>query len=144
MITDPISVFTACAVICAVVFWSTRQPWAAGFYRVIPAIVLIYYLPTLAATAGMLPTQSAAYVWMKEILLPFSLLILMVTTDVGSIFRIGPKAVAMMLVGTLGIVIGGPVSYLLFQGFLEPDTWKGLAALSGSWIGGAGNFAAVK
>ncbi len=138
------TVFTTCALICALVFWSTRQKWAKGFYSVIPYIVLIYYLPTLATTFGLLPQQSPAYDWMKDYLLPFSLLILMVTTDIRSILRVGPKAIGMMLFGTLGIVIGGPATYLLFKSFLEPDSWKGLAALSGSWIGGAGNFAAIK
>jgi uncharacterized membrane protein len=144
MLTNSMEVLAACVLICALVMWTTRQPWAQKFYSVVPYIVLIYYIPTLASTMGILPSQSPAYDWMRDYLLPFSLMILMVTTDIPSVLRIGPKAVAIMLFGTLGIVIGGPVSYLLFQGFLEPESWKGLAALSGSWIGGAGNFAAIK
>jgi uncharacterized membrane protein len=49
----------------------------------------------------------------------------------------------MMLAGTAGIVIGGPVAYLVFGGFLPEDAWKGLAALSGSWIGGTANMVAI-
>ncbi len=138
------AIFAVCAGICAVVFWSTTQSWTQRFYRIIPSIALIYYLPTFATTFGLLPSSSPVYVWMKDYLLPFSLFILMVTTDLPSILKIGPKAIAMMAFGTLGVVIGGPVALLIFKQWVPPDTWKGLAALSGSWIGGGANFAAIK
>lgn len=135
---------TICAVICALVFWSTNQGWAKRFYKVVPSVVLIYYLPTLASTFGLIPSQSPAYDWMRDWLLPFSLFILMVTTDIPAILGIGRKAILMMLTGTLGIMLGGPVALFLFQHWLPEDSWKTLAALSGSWIGGGGNFAAIK
>jgi len=135
---------TICAVICALVFWSTGQKWAEKFYSVVPSVILIYYLPTLASTAGLLPSQSPAYDWMRDWLLPFSLFILMVTTDIPAVLGIGRKAILMMLTGTLGIMLGGPVALFIFHAWLPEDAWKTLAALSGSWIGGGGNFAAIK
>ncbi len=144
LIQEPMSIFAFSTAVCALIFWSSRQPWAQAFYRVIPSIVLVYYIPTFATTLDIIPSSSPVYDWMKNYLLPFSLFILMVTMDVPSILKIGPKAVAMMLFGTVGVVIGGPIAFLLFEHWLPPDTWKGLAALSGSWIGGGGNFAALK
>ncbi|MCH8124880.1 DUF819 family protein [candidate division KSB1 bacterium] len=144
MITDPMAIFAVCAGICALVFWSTEQSWAKKFYKIIPSIALIYYIPTFATTFGILPSSSPVYVWMKDYLLPFSLFILMITTDLPTILKIGPKALAMMAIGTLGVVVGGPVALLIFKQWVPPDTWKGLAALSGSWIGGGANFAAIK
>ena len=144
VITEPMSIFAYCAVICAAVFWVKDQPWAGRFFRIVPYIVLIYYLPTFSSTLGVLPTQSAVYDWMRDYLLPFSLFVLMVTADVPSILKVGPKALAMMVFGTVGVVVGGPLAVLLLGHWLEPDTWKGLAALAGSWIGGGGNFAAIK
>lgn len=144
LISDPMAVMTACVLFCALIFWSTRQSWAAPFYKIVPSVVLVYYIPTLAATAGIIPNQSPAYDWMRDYLLPFCLFVLMVTADVRSILKIGPKAILIMLCGTLGIVVGGPLAYLMFKSYLPPDTWKALAALSGSWIGGGGNFAAIK
>jgi uncharacterized membrane protein len=126
------------------VFWSTGLKSMAGFYRIVPSVILVYYLPTIASTAGLIPSSSSAYDWMRDYLLPFSLFVLMVTADTRSVLRLGPKALAVMLFGTAGIVVGGPVAYLLFKGFLPPESWKALAALSGSWIGGGGNFAAIK
>ncbi|MDA2935068.1 DUF819 family protein, partial [Acidobacteria bacterium AH-259-D05] len=138
------AVFAFCAVTCGVVFWISSQSWAQGFFKIIPSVVLIYYVPTLASTFGFIPSNSAAYDWMRDYLLPFSLFILMITTDVSAVLRIGPRAIVMMLFGTVGVVIGGPLALLFFGHWLPPDTWKGLAALSGSWIGGGGNFAALK
>lgn len=135
---------TIIAVICALVSWSTNQGWAKRVYKIVPSVILIYYLPTLASTFGLLPTESPAYDWMRDWLLPFSLFILMVTTDVPAILGIGRKAILMMLTGTLGIMLGGPVALFIFQAWLPEDAWKILAALSGSWIGGGGNFAAIK
>lgn len=144
MIQDPTTVIAFCSGICAAVLLSARTRWGARVYSVIPSVVLIYYLPTICSSIGLLPTQSPAYDWMRDYLLPFSLFVLMMSWDLPSIARIGPKAIALMLVGSAGIVIGGPVAYLCFKHWLPPDSWKALAALSGSWIGGAGNFAAVK
>jgi uncharacterized membrane protein len=48
-----------------------------------------------------------------------------------------------MLAGTFGIVIGGPIVLLLFKGGLPDEAWKGIAALSGSWIGGSHNMVAI-
>ena len=135
---------TIIAVICALVLWSTHQGWAEKIYTIVPSVVLIYYLPTFAASFGLLPIESPAYDWMRDWLLPFSLFILMVTTDVPAILGIGRKAILMMLTGTLGIMLGGPVALFIFQAWLPEDSWKILAALSGSWIGGGGNFAAIK
>ncbi|UCF37292.1 MAG: DUF819 family protein [Acidobacteriota bacterium] len=144
MIQDPMAVFAVCALLCALVFWSAQQDWAKAFYRVVPSVVLVYYLPTLSTTFGIIPTSSPVYDWMRDYLLPASLFILMMTADVRAIFRIGPKALVVMLSGTLGVIIGGPIAFLIFKSWLDPDSWKALAALSGSWIGGGGNFAAIK
>ena len=48
-----------------------------------------------------------------------------------------------MLAGTLGVVVGGPLAYLVFGSALPDEAWKGLAALSGSWIGGTANLVAI-
>jgi uncharacterized membrane protein len=81
---------------------------------------------------------------MARYLLPFSLFLLMITVDLPAILRLGKTALIMMLAGTLGIVLGGPISYLIFGIFLEPEAWKGFATLSGSWIGGTANMVAIQ
>ncbi|MGH7493768.1 MAG: DUF819 domain-containing protein [bacterium] len=144
LLQDPMAIFAFCASLCALVLWGTKQSWARKFFSIIPSIVLIYYLPTFAATFKIIPVNSPVYDWMRDYLLPFSLFILMLTADLPAIMKVGPKALAMMLIGTLGVIIGGPIVFMIFESWLPPDAWKGMAALSGSWIGGSGNFAAIK
>ncbi|MGO1891774.1 MAG: DUF819 family protein, partial [Luteimonas sp.] len=50
--------------------------------------------------------------------------------------------------GTAGIVFGAMVSFQLMEWFwpaaVAGDTWRGMAALAGSWVGGGANMVAVR
>jgi uncharacterized membrane protein len=48
-----------------------------------------------------------------------------------------------MLFGTLGVVLGAPLGFLLVYRWLSPEAWKAFGTLAGSWIGGTGNMAGV-
>jgi uncharacterized membrane protein len=142
--SDPMAVFGYLAGLIAAVFWLSGLPRLRKVFDVTPPILYAYFLPTLSTTLGITPESSPAYDWMTRYLLPFALLLLTITVDVPAIVRLGPIALFMMLAGTAGIIIGGPIAYLLFAGLLPPDAWKGFAALSGSWIGGTANLVAIK
>ncbi|MEJ8569131.1 DUF819 family protein [Elongatibacter sediminis] len=140
----PMTVFTFLAGVCAAIYWSTQQPWGKRFFEIVPPVLLVCYIPAICTNLGLIPARSEAYEWMRDYLLPMSLFLLIVGADVPSVLKVGKKAIIVMLFGTLGVVIGAPVSLLLFQDWLPPDIWKGMAAISGSWIGGGANFAALK
>ncbi|MCG6950557.1 MAG: DUF819 family protein [Acidobacteria bacterium] len=144
VISDPTAVFMYLAGLLGAIFWLSGLPQLQRLFHVTPAIIYAYFLPALSTSLGITPDSSTAYDWMLRYLLPVSLLLLMVTVDVRAIIRLGGKALIMMLAGSLGIIIGGPVALALLGHFLPPDTWMGLAALSGSWIGGAPNMVAIK
>ena len=85
-------------------------------------------------------------------LLPASLVLLTLSIDLKAVVKLGWKAIAMFLTGTIGIVIGGPLAMLiigqLIQAYLKqasPDNeiWRGLATVAGSWIGGGANQTAM-
>ncbi len=144
VLADPTAVFVYLAGLVGGVFWLTGLRRFQPLFRVTPAVIYAYFLPALSTSLGITPQSSAAYDWMVRYLLPVSLLLLMVTVDLRAIVRLGGKALVMMLAGSLGIIIGGPVALALLGPFLPDDTWMGLAALSGSWIGGAPNMVAIK
>ncbi len=144
MLSDSTAVFVYLAALLGVIFWLAGVPRLQPLFRVTPAVIYAYFLPALSTSLGIIPPSSGAYDWMVRILLPVSLLLLMVTVDLRAVLRLGGKALIMMLAGSLGIIIGGPVALALLGAFLPPDTWMGLAALSGSWIGGAPNMVAIK
>lgn len=136
--------------VLALIFWLTQQRFAQSFFRVVPALVFCYFIPTALTTAGVLPAEAPVYGWIKGYLLPVALFLLILSLDLPGILRLGPKAGIMLLSGTVGVVIGGPIALAIGQFALRntawalpSDTWQGLAALSGSWIGGGANFLAL-
>lgn len=131
------------AAVLGTIFWLSGQPGLAPLFRLTPPVIYAYFVPTLSTTAGILPASSPVYDWLTRFLLPLALLLLMVTVDLKSIIKLGRTAVIMVTVGALGIVIGAQVTFLVFGRWLPVDAWKGLAALSGSWIGGTANMVAI-
>jgi uncharacterized membrane protein len=143
LITDPMAVFAFLAAVVALIFWASGLERLKKTFDVIPPVMYVYFLPMFATTAGITPATSPTYDWMTRYLLLFALLLLMISVDMKSIARLGPMALVMVVAGTLGIVIGGPISLLIFEPFLPADAWTGFAALSGSWIGGTANMVAI-
>ena len=143
LITDPTAVFGWLAAIIALIFWLSGVPRFKRFFNITPPVIYAYFLPALSTTLGITPASSDAYDWIVRYLLPTALLLLMLSVDVKSILRLGPMALFMLLAGTTGILIGGPVALILFGPFLPEDAWKGFAALTGSWIGGSANMMAI-
>lgn len=131
--------------ILGLVFWLDSFSVFDPIFRYLPPVIWAYFIPMLCTTFGVTPAESVVYDWMSTYLLPFSLFLLMITVDLNAIIRLGPMALFMMVAGTVGIVVGGPVVFALFGPFFEdPVAWKGFAALSGSWIGGTANMMAMK
>lgn len=143
LITEPMAVFGFLAALVALIFWVSELPRFRKVFEVVPPVIYVYFLPMLATTAGITPAESPLYGWTVPYLLLFALLLLMVSVDVGSILKLGGTALFMVAAGTVGIVIGGPISLLIFRDALPPDAWTGFAALSGSWIGGTANMVAI-
>jgi uncharacterized membrane protein len=103
------------------------------------------------ADYGAFSHSSRLYFVASRYLLPASLLLFCVGIDMKGILKLGPKALIMFLTATLGVVIGGPVALLvvtnLFPNLIKvspEQLWQGLSTISGSWIGGGANQAAMK
>lgn len=143
LLNDPMHVFGFLAGVIALVFWLSEVPRLKKLFEVLPPVLFAYFIPTLTTTFGITPPASAAYDWMRVYLLPVALLLLMITFDLRALARLGKVAIIMMLTGTLGIIIGAGVAFLVFGSFLPDNAWQGLAALSGSWIGGSANMIAI-
>ena len=144
LLQHPLAVAAYLAAVLALIFWLDRQPRLRPLFTYTPPVIYAYFVPTLSTTFGITPAASPTYAWMARWLLPVALLLLMITVDLRAIARLGRLALIMMLTGTVGIVIGGPIAYLVFGGFLPDDAWMAFAALSGSWIGGTANMVAIQ
>lgn len=141
--------------ILALVFWthSLQHPFIVGFYKIVPMLLLCYFLPSLLTTFGIVhPSFSGLPTVAKKFLLPASLVLLTVSIDLKEVLRLGPKALIMFVTGTIGVIIGGPIAILVVGSF-DPQlvggqdseaVWRGLATVAGSWIGGGANQVAMK
>ena len=145
LITEPTQVAALLAAVLAGVFALSRVAALEKLFEFLPPVIWAYFVPMILTTVGVTPAQNPAYDWFSYVLLPFALFLLMITIDLRAILSLGPLALGMMLVGTLGIVIGGPVAYLAVGQFIGgAETWQGMAALAGSWIGGTANMIALQ
>lgn len=131
---------------------SLQNPFWSRFYRVVPTILLMYFVPSVLGTFGIVdPQQSNLYYIASRFLLPAALVLLTLSIDLQAILNLGPKALIMFFAGTFGVLIGGPIA-LLISGWLVPDlllatgeeaTWRGMSTVAGSWIGGGANQTAM-
>ena len=132
---------------------SSNHPNWKIFYKYFPALLLCYFIPSVLNSLGIISGKdSNLYFVASRYLLPASLVLLTISVDLPAIKRLGSKAVIMFFTGTIGIVIGGPLSILLAS-MISPDlvggqgpeaVWRGFATVAGSWIGGGANQAAMK
>ena len=155
LITNDAAVLGILFGILAFVFTTSHsdRPGWRRFYRVVPSILVCYFLPSLLGTAGIISgSTSRLYFVASRYLLPTSLVLLTISVDFRAILRLGPKALIMFLTGTVGIIAGGPLA-LVLVGLVSPETvggvgpqavWRGLATVAGSWIGGGANQVAMK
>ncbi|MDC9498802.1 MULTISPECIES: DUF819 family protein [unclassified Pseudoalteromonas] len=155
LITNDAVVLGLLAVILGFIFKtsSSENPKLKAFYKYVPALLLCYFLPSLLNTFGIVDGHSSnIYYVASRYLLPACLILLTISIDLKAIINLGPKALIMFLVGTLGIVIGGPLSILVVSVF-SPDlvgghgpdaVWRGMTTVAGSWIGGGANQASMK
>ena len=129
------------------------KPFWKKFYTYVPLVLMCYFLPSVLNSLGIVdPESSRLYFMASRYLLPASLILLTLSTDLKGIINLGPKAIIMFLAGTTGIIVGGPLAVLIVSTFAPdvvggagPDAvWRGLTTIAGSWIGGGANQAAMK
>ena len=153
-LTNDAVVFGLLMSILAFVFASSasKHPFWVKFYTYVPTVLLCYFIPAVFNSLGIISGESSnLYKVASRYLLPASLVLFTISVDLKGILRLGPKALTMFLAGTVGVVLGGPVS-MLVVGWIYPDLysgtgpdeiWRGLSTRAGSWIGGGANQTAM-
>ena len=147
MIQSALGVLTVLLFVLAGLFLLQRHPWGERLFRVAPLLVFCYFVPALLSNLGIIPVESDLYAFVRRVLLPASLVLLVLSTDIPAVLSLGRDAVVLFLAGTASIALGGPLAFLALGWLFPPaaldQAWRGLAALCGSWIGGGANFVAV-
>lgn len=142
MIAQPIAVLTVLVAVAAFWFYlEQRTDWRV--FNFLPPLIFIYATPVILNNTGIIPSDSPVYGGLGEYALPVFIALMLFNVNVPAAIRVMGKGVLVMLLGTVGVVVGGVVSYAIVHSGLDPLAWKGYGALAGSWIGGTGNMAGV-
>lgn len=134
-------------------FWVEKRT-QAKIFNYLPPLLFIYATPVLLSNSGLIPFSSPAYDFLYKYGLPIFIVLMLLKVDILGAVRIMGKGVFVMLLGSVGVVIGGVLASMLGQAISTPDSfplhfplpedsWKAFGTLAGSWIGGTGNMTAA-
>jgi len=136
----------------ALIFWAASgpTPLLKKIFAWVPALLLCYFIPAIYNTAGVIDGHNTSLYnpVARDVLLPAALVLLTLSIDLKGVIKLGPKLLLVFCAGTAGIMLGAIVSFQLMK-LIHPetvagDTWAGMAALAGSWIGGGANMVAMR
>ena len=139
---DPMAILVYLIALMGLIYYLNSKSEFSGLFKYLPTVIWIYFLPMFSTTLGILPESSVLYEWIKTYLLPPALILLLLSSNFPALKKLGSKAILIMFIATISVVIGGIVSFTIFASWLPYNSWKGLGALSGSWIGGSANMVA--
>jgi uncharacterized membrane protein len=141
-ISSPVGMLATLSTVCALVFWIEKATnWR--LFQIVPSVAFIYLIPLAMSNTGIMLAKSPVFEVMDRIMLPMMLVLLLLNVNVSGAIRVMGPGVGVMLVGSLGVIIGAFLSYLVVRNWLGPDVWKAYGALAGSWTGGTANLTAV-
>lgn len=115
-------------------------------FEFIPPIVMVYLFNMLFATLNVwdLEATAGAYSATKNNLLYAMIFVMLLRCDFRKLAKLGGRMIAIFMGAALSIAVGFIIVFVLFKGTLGVESWRGMAALCASWIGGSGNMAAVQ
>ena len=145
MITDGFA-YVALLLFLAGVLVTLEKKTGWKFFKFIPAVVLLYLLAMLLCTLKVWDMESTkpAYSALKNPLTYAMVFAMLLRCDIRKVIKLGPKMLIGFFSASITIMIGFIVAYLLMKGVIGADSWMGLGALCGSWLGGSGNMVAVQ
>jgi uncharacterized membrane protein len=144
VIKNPVVLITILLAIEGAVIWLANHDHYKKWFKVLPSLFWIYFLPMLASTVGLIDATSPIYSKIINSLLPASLFLLLITVDIKLILRLGRPALIMFFAGSAGVVFGAAIVFFTLKGWIGREFWAGFGAISASWTGGSANMIAVK
>jgi len=143
LITDGTGVLVYLIILIGVLYRISELKFFAPFFKYLPPVIWVYFLPMISSNIGIIPQDHDLYLWIRTYMLPTALVLMLLSANVPALAKLGGKAVLTVLAGTLGIALGAIISFSILQFWLPEEAWKGIGALTGSWIGGSANMVAV-
>lgn len=124
-----------------------EQTYRYRIFKYLPAIIILYFVVMLGSTFKVWEdTESihTTYSTLKSTLLPAMIFLMLLSSDIRQIMRLGTKMIFTFFLASLSIALGFIITFIMLQYSLPVDAWKTFAALSGSWMGGTANMVAIQ
>lgn len=117
------------------------------FFKLVPGAVVLYLLVMIASSLGLWQKSESVnttYSEVKNNILPAMIFLMLLKCDMRQIIMLGPRMLGAFAAAVASIIAGFVVMFLLLGSFFPEGSWKALAVLAGSWMGGSGNMVAVQ
>jgi len=140
MITDPTAVFfllAGCVAIALLLEARTKIFGALG------SALLGILGGMLLSNLGIIPGTSPAYEFLGGPAVNAGIVLILLTVDVRSVAKAGPRMLAAFTLGGIGAAIGASTAAFLLVDAIGDETWKLAGQYTATYTGGGVNFAAV-
>jgi uncharacterized membrane protein len=139
---DLIGIMAVILMVPVVFLWLERKTrWKV--FDFLPAIIWIFLTPVFLSNFGVIPRESPVYDTFKSFAVPLFIVLMLLDINIKEAMRVAWRGAIVLVIGSVGVVVGAVIAFILFRANLPDDAWAGFGALAGSWIGGTGNLAAV-
>lgn len=142
-----------------------RTQWK--LFEFLPPILFIFAVPIILSNCALIPFSQAAaeasvqtdtttnlvpflsnaspvYGQIDKLILPLFIIFMLLDVDIVAAVRVMGRGLGILLMGSVGVILGAPIAMLCVKHGLGPDAWQSFGILSASFIGGAGNMGAVQ
>ena len=140
MITDPYAVFL---VLAAVVLLAVYLEKRYKLFRALSAALVGILFAMVLSNIGIIPGDSRAYDYLIDPGVSLGIVLILLSVDVKTVLKAGPKMLAAFGLGSLGTAVGAFASGLVLAPMIGPETWKLSGQFTGTYTGGGVNFAAL-
>ena len=89
LISDPTTIFIYLTGAVAFVFILSEVKQLKKLFHYLPPVIWAYFVPMISTTLGILPDSSPVYSLIRDYLLPFSLVLFLLSADLPGIINLG-------------------------------------------------------
>ena len=145
MITNGFS-YIAFLIFFASILVAIKKATNWKIFNFVPPIVMVYLFNMIFCTINLwdMEATAGAYSATKNNLLYAMIFVMLLRCDFRKLAKLGGRMIAVFMGAAITISVGFVLAFVIFKGVLGVESWRGMAALCASWIGGSGNMAAIQ
>ena len=150
MIQDEISIFIFLVILLAAIYYVAHLPykWTQFIFKAVPTLLFCYFLPSAFVSIGVIDvSHSDLNGSLSKTLLPFCIFYFSLGLPIKQVKKLGKISLLIFFAGSIGVILGGPISlwisHFFFPESFTAESYKGMATIAGSWIGGTANQMAL-